>query len=113
MNEVTIFAATLFGSGIVFVGLGIPLFQRRVPPNAWYGCRTKKALSDEQIWYAVNRVTGKSMIAGGAVMTFASVALFWFREKVRPDYAAIVVISLLVLSVVLMVVNSIRAQKRW
>lgn len=113
MGEVTIFATTLFGAGVLFLALGIPLFLKRVRPNFLYGCRTTKTMSDERIWYAVNRITGKSMIVGGAVMIAASTVLFALRRSMNPDYAAIALISLLILASVFMVVNSIREQRHY
>ena len=113
MAETTIFASILFGAGVLFVGLGVPLFQQRVPPNYWYGCRTAKCLSDQKIWYAVNRVTGESMIAGGALMLAASCLMFVLRNSLRPDYAAIGVIVLVISSTILLVVNSLRMQRRF
>ena len=113
MAENTIFASILFGVGAVFIGFGLPLFQERVPPNFWYGCRTSKALSDQKIWYAVNRVTGKSMIEGGALMMAAALLMFALRNSLRPGYAAGGVIVLVILSTTFLVINSLRTQKRF
>jgi uncharacterized membrane protein len=112
MSEVTIFATTLFGAGVLFLGFGIPLFQERVPPNYWYGCRTTKSLSDKKIWYTVNRVTGKNMIVGGMLMTVTSMAMFAFRKSLSPDISALAVIGLLIMSTALMVVNGFRTLRR-
>ena len=60
--------------GIIFAALGVPLLRGRVRPNFWYGCRTRKTLSDERIWYAVNRVTGRDLIVGGACIFAAALA---------------------------------------
>lgn len=113
MSETAIFASILCGAGVVFVGFGVPLFQQRVPPNYWYGCRTTKCLSDQKIWYAVNRVTGRSMIEGGVLMMIASLLMFALRDRLRPDYAAVVVIGLLISCTAFLGINSLRAQKRF
>lgn len=47
MGEVAT-AALIFTAGGVF--LGIPLLRGRVRPNSWYGCRTRKTMSDEKVW---------------------------------------------------------------
>ncbi len=98
---------------MLFAGLGVPLFQQRVPPNYWYGCRTTKCLSDQKIWYAVNRVTGKSMIAGGALMVIASLLMFALRDSLRPDYAAVGVVVLMISCTAFLVINSLRTQKHF
>ena len=72
MGEITK-AALLFSLvGVLYIGLGIPLLRGRVPPNSWYGCRTRKTLSDENVWYAVNRVTGRDIIIAGIMLIGSS-----------------------------------------
>lgn len=113
MGENAIFASILFGVGVVFAGFGLPLFQERVPPNFWYGCRTTKCLSDPKIWYAVNRVTGKTMIESGVLMMAAALLMFALRNSLRPEYVAVGVIVLTVLSTVFFVISSLRTQKQF
>ena len=112
MDEIT--KATLLFSlvGVLFIGLGIPLLRGRVRPNSWYGCRTQKTLSDEKIWYAVNRVTGRDMIIAGFMLIGSSLVIFAFGRGMNPDYATFILLAVLVLSVIRMAVNSFKAQKR-
>lgn len=65
MNDVTTASLLFAAVGLLYIALGIPLFRGQVKPNAWYECRTTKTMSNEKIWYAVNRVTGRDMIAAG------------------------------------------------
>jgi uncharacterized membrane protein len=45
---------------------GLPLVLGMVPPNRLYGFRTRKTLSDDGVWYRVNRFAGwAAMLAGG------------------------------------------------
>jgi uncharacterized membrane protein len=112
MSEVTIAALIFSGVGAVFIGLGIPLFQKRVPPNSWYGCRTTKSLSDERIWYAVNRTTGQNMILIGILIIISSLIMFIFRNKMNPTNSAVVLLAVLIMSTVGMAVNSLRVLGR-
>ncbi|HEX8162964.1 MAG TPA: SdpI family protein [Pyrinomonadaceae bacterium] len=98
--------------GIVFAALGVPLARGRVRPNFWYGCRTHKTLSDEKIWYAVNRVTGRDLIAGGACISAAALALLAAGRGMNPTARAIVLLSVTSLSVVAMAVDSRRVSRR-
>ena len=66
-----LFAAT----GLIFIALGLPLKNGRVKPNIWYGFRTRKTLSNDDIWYTVNRVTGADMIYGGSAILAACAVL--------------------------------------
>ena len=47
------------------VVLGIPMALRLVPPNRFYGYRTRKTLSSADIWYRANRVSGWSLAIAG------------------------------------------------
>src|ERR1700733_12139788 len=40
----------------------VPLVLRLVPPNRFYGIRTKKTLSDKEIWYRVNARGGLGLM---------------------------------------------------
>lgn len=108
MSDVTITVLIFTGVGMVFIGLGIPLLQRRVPPNAWYGCRTTRTLSDEKIWYAVNQVTGKDMILIGILLVISSLAVFIFGRGLNSNYATAILLSVLIFSTAGMIVNSFR-----
>ncbi len=59
----------LFGLlALMLIGLGLPLARRRVAPNLWYGFRVKATLEDEHVWYEVNEVAGRDLIATGALL---------------------------------------------
>lgn len=112
MNDVTTAALLFAAVGLLYIALGIPLFRGQVKPNAWYGCRTTKTLSNERIWYAVNRVTGRDMIATGIAVLIGSLVVFILRSQMSSEFAAAVLLAVLVLGVSAMVVNSLKAQKR-
>ena len=61
--------------GLIFVAAGIPLFQRRIGPNRWYGFRVPKTMSDEGIWFDANETMGKDLIISGAVMILAAITI--------------------------------------
>ena len=112
MTEV-VKAATIFtAAGVVFIAFGVPLLRGRVRPNMWYGCRTEKTLSNEKVWYAVNRVTGRDLTAGGIALVASSLALLVFGKGMNPDLAVLALLFILLLSVAIMAVDSYRAQKR-
>ena len=62
-------------SGLLFVGISIPMIQRKVKPNPWYGFRTPKTLSNEKIWYAANEYCGRLLFIVGGLIALASVIL--------------------------------------
>jgi di/tricarboxylate transporter len=79
MNEFVTAALIFTAVAIVFIALSIPLLRGRVRPNPWYGCRTEKTLSDEKVWYAVNRVTGRVLVAAGIAVVVCSLAFLMTR----------------------------------
>jgi uncharacterized membrane protein len=78
--------ALLYGlTGLLFVGIGIPLALQKVRPNPWYGFRTSKTLSDPHIWYAANQVTGIDLILAGAALTVGVLGLYVLRQTLLPS----------------------------
>jgi uncharacterized membrane protein len=55
--------------GLVFVGLGAPLIQERIPRNRWYGFRVAKTFASEKVWYQANRVAGRDLVVAGVVIS--------------------------------------------
>jgi uncharacterized membrane protein len=105
---VLLFAAV----GVLFVLLGIPLKQGAVPPNWWYGFRTKKTLSDKEIWYTVNRVTGIDMIRIGCVLIAASLIVFALRNWLSPEASVAVLIVVMLVMVVYMAFHGLSILRR-
>jgi len=40
---------------VALIVISIPLIQRRIRPNVWYGFRVRRTLEDPKVWYAANR----------------------------------------------------------
>ena len=99
-------------AGLLFVALGVPLRLGRVRPNFWYGCRTHQTLSDERVWYAVNRVTGRDMIVGGVVIFAAALAALAAGRDMNPTARALVLLFVMAASVVWMAVDSVKVSSR-
>lgn len=75
--------------GFVFLVLGWPLAGGRVPPNRWYGLRVRATFADEQIWYEANRVTGRDMMALGAVVVLVTLLLPHLVRLRENEYAGL------------------------
>ena len=48
-------------TGLLLVGLSLPLIYRKVPPNYWYGFRVRATLENEEVWYPANEYAGKRL----------------------------------------------------
>jgi uncharacterized membrane protein len=55
-------------SAVLLILFAVPLWMRMVPPNRFYGVRTRATLDDEQRWYAVNARTGLDLLLSGVVL---------------------------------------------
>src|SRR5437868_6948065 len=91
--------------GGIFVALGIPLKQGRVPPNRFYGFRTPRTMTDEKIWYPANRVLGIDMIRAGVVIVAVSLLMLALRGFVPSDTAVVVIIATMIGTAVYMAIH--------
>ena len=74
-NEIQLLETVFVGGGLLMIVLAIPLILRRVKPNYWYGFRTRKTLTNERVWYAVNAHAGWRLLISGIFITFAAIGL--------------------------------------
>lgn len=71
-----ILSITFLFTGLVFIGISIPLLYEKIKPNNWYGFRTRKTFSNEEIWYKANKYMGKDFIILGCLMVLYNLVLF-------------------------------------
>ena len=58
----------------------LPLLLKVVPPNRFYGFRTRRTLADRELWFRANR------FAGGAFFLAAAASALVFM--LQPQYAS-------------------------
>ena len=63
----------IVGSSLFVSAVAIPMTLDKIPPNALYGFRTARTLSDEKIWYPANRAAGRALTLAGLVSAAAAV----------------------------------------
>jgi uncharacterized membrane protein len=113
MMEHPVYVVLLFALiGALFVALGIPLQQGAVPPNWWYGFRTRKTLSNKEIWYAINRVTGIDMIRTGVVIVGASLIVLALRNRLSAELVILVLVAVMLIMVAYMAVHGFSLLRR-
>jgi len=69
----------LFLTGLVFVGLSIPMILKKIPPNQYYGWRTPKAFQSEDIWYEINHYSGRDLCLVGIVQILFNIVMLILR----------------------------------
>ncbi|MEW6103794.1 MAG: SdpI family protein [bacterium] len=93
-SKISLIISFLF-VGLLEIGLSIPLILEKVPPNYLYGFRTKKTLSNKEIWYKANKYTGKDLLVIGLILLVGALILLIFRAKLSVlviDYVGLVLI---------------------
>ena len=74
--------------GLLFAAIALPLIQRRVPPNPWYGFRFPATLNDPAVWYPVNAYGGRLMLIYGLVVAVAALLFGWLFSRGEENVGA-------------------------
>jgi uncharacterized membrane protein len=111
MNNLTI-NLTAIGGGLLIVILGIPMMLGKVRPNRIYGFRTRRTLSDPDIWYPANRAAGLAMVVTGLAMAIATTGLMLLWKDISLDSLARVSLALWIAAIGGMTVYSFHALRR-
>jgi uncharacterized membrane protein YbhN (UPF0104 family) len=64
---------------LIFFVIAVPLVLGLVPRNRFYGVRTRKTLSDDRIWYPVNRLASAVLMIGSALYGIIAVLVPYNR----------------------------------
>lgn len=90
--------ALVLGMSALFLGLGLPLMFRRIPPNGWYGFRTSRSFESEASWFLWNQRSGTAIVAAAIVgAILGSVVLV--RGEGSSDASRVAVLSICLLQV--------------
>jgi len=77
------------GTGLLMIVLAVPMVLEKVPPNNIYGFRTKRTLSDPEIWYPANAYAGKWLLVYGVVTTAMALLLPWLLPGLTENSYAV------------------------
>ncbi|HPF36255.1 MAG TPA: SdpI family protein [Candidatus Krumholzibacteria bacterium] len=90
-------------TGLLFMGIALPLLRRRVKPNHLYGLRTPETLADEAVWYEANARSARDLLALGALVTACALPLFVvegpYRQVVLVVWVLVVTLGTLLYAV--------------
>lgn len=84
-----------------------------MPRNIWYGFRTRKSLSSDEIWYAVNRGTGEDMVQAGIVLIGSSLAALALRPWLRLEVLVGMLLFIMSAMMIRMIVHGYAVLKRY
>ena len=94
-------------SGIVLVGLALPLLWEKVPPNPVYGFRLPATMNDPKVWYATNKFGAKRLMVTG-ISTVVAAAIFYFIPGITVDGYALACLFVFALVFTVGLVQSLR-----
>ena len=110
MNGEAMLPAVSLILGSVFIALAVPLIQRRVPPNHWYGLRVPATFSDERVWYEANARAGRELLALGMLVIALEALLYIFTI---PSWLSVLLwFAFIMCGVIFIVVRSRRFANR-
>jgi len=103
--------ALLLLSAVLLILLALPLWLRMVPPNHFYGVRTRATLGDEQRWYTVNASAGFDLFVSGIVLLAGILVLERVGATWPPEFRNIAAAALLVALLVRVSVRGTREKR--
>ena len=93
---------------VITIAISIPLVLRKVPPNVWYGFRTRKTLSDTSIWYEANFRGGVNLLIASVVALLARAI---FIQILEPEVAGLASMGVLAVVTLASAIISVRQVK--
>lgn len=101
--------ALLLLTAVLLIVLAVPLWMRMVPPNRFYGVRTRATLGDDQRWYAVNASAGFDLFISGIALLVGILVIERIGAAWPPEFRNLAAAALLV---ALLVRVSVRGMRR-
>ncbi len=85
-----------FALPLISIVVAFPLVMQKVPPNWWYGFRTRKTLADPDVWYRANYLGGVGLLYAGVVSLGINLLLEMLMDSpyVFLVQSAVVVVSM-------------------
>ena len=74
---------TLILSGLLITCVCVPMIYELIPPNVWYGMRTKHTFRSNEAWYHLNEIGGMLFsLLGFPLMLGGGIGLFLTDQHV-------------------------------
>ena len=100
------------GMGLLVILICVPMILEMVPPNNWYGFRTRRTVSDPNVWYPANRIAGQYLAVAGTVIVLTTLLVFLFQKSLPPNTGSIILLSVSLISILGASVMSLIALRR-
>ncbi len=85
MDPVAIILGTSWTiTGLLIIGVCIPLAQGRIGRNRFYGIRLSQSLRSDDYWFAINRFGGKHMMVWSVPLVLVGIVCFFLPLLPHP-----------------------------
>ena len=92
-----------FVAPILIIVVSVPLIFGMIPPNGWYGFRTPRTISSDDVWYPANRVAGIALSLAGFVWLAAVFVLPGMTDSAQQARLYVMVVGLGSLGVAILI----------
>ena len=82
-------------TGLMIIGLSVPLIMQWVAPNQWYGFRIRATLSDTRIWYPANAYAAWRLLWTGVLILVLGVIGYFVPNLTLDQYGLLVSLATL------------------
>jgi hypothetical protein len=76
-------------TGLIIIGLAVPLARGRVGRNGLYGVRFPQSFQSDDAWYVINRFGGKRLIIWAVPLILVGIACFFLPLQRHTDLTLI------------------------
>lgn len=77
------------GLCLFLMATAIPLIQRRIKPNRWYGVRLPRTIKNPPLWYEINAYGGKVLFICGLIGLVVSLMIGLIPNMPAEYYVAL------------------------
>ena len=101
MNPSVMLGLSNIGVAVLLIAISIPLIQRRVKMNHFYGVRIPKAFESDENWYKINEYGGRQLVLWSCVLALLGVVTFFLPlgTEEKPNETMIIISALMPLIV--------------
>ena len=102
---------TIFIAGLILAALAIPLMNRKVKMNSWYGIRLPQTMDNETVWYEVNEKVGRYIFFFGLLICTLTILIYLY-PIIDNIFSVFILLAVLVLGSILLIIISINYAKK-
>ncbi len=84
--------------GAVMIALGLAFMRGPIAPTLWYGGREPRTQRAKQAGHRANRVVGRTMLTGGAIVVIAALSAWLAGATLDDEFVALSLVAAVVVS---------------